>query len=305
MEPTLNISDPDLRLSGGAEQPTAHFAERLAALVEARHSQVVLGLDPNQEELLPQACVAGLSPAQRVVKHCRELIRSVCDVCVAVKPQVACFEVLGPEGWGALSTVVREAQSAGMLVIADAKRGDVPHIARQYALAFYRQIGADAVTVSPYMGRDSVEPFVWEARSRGCGVFVCVHTSNPGASDFQDLLTDSGPVHHRVASMVTELGQGGVGKTGLTDVGAVVGATRPDVLPELRRLMPASIFLLPGIGAQGGRVDHLGAAFAPGPSGALVTASRSLVDPALAAGEASAARTAAEALRETAWALAS
>jgi orotidine-5'-phosphate decarboxylase len=281
------------------------FDERLAALVQARSSQLVLGLDPIAEELLPQARVPDWTLAEQVTAHCRELIRSVGELCVAVKPQVACFESLGAEGWEALSAVVREAQNAGLLVIADAKRGDVPHIARHYATSFFGRIGADSLTVNPYLGRDSLEPFVMEARSRDCGVFVCVHTSNDGASDFQDLMTDEGPVHHAVAHMVNELGRDAVGKTGLSDVGAVVGATRPDVLPELRRLMPTAIFLLPGIGAQGGRVDDLEAAWKPGPSAALVTASRSLVDPAVAGGDVGAAIEAAEALRKRAWALVS
>jgi orotidine-5'-phosphate decarboxylase len=229
-----------------------------------------------------------------------------------VKPQLACFERLGAPGRRALAEVCAAAREAGLLVVADGKRGDVPHTAAAYAQSLLgatptpwgevEGLGADAVTLNPLLGRDSIEPFLAEARPRGRGCFLLVRTSNPGAAEIQDEGPGE-PLHERLARLVDELGARGVGESGLSDVGAVVAATEPSLLARLRELMPHAIFLLPGIGAQGGRVEAVGAAFAPGPAASLVTASRSIVEPALAAGSAEAALEAAEALREAAWAV--
>jgi orotidine-5'-phosphate decarboxylase len=156
------------------------------------------------------------------------------------------------------------------------------------------------------MGGDAVAPFVTAARSAGAGVLVLVRTSNPGAADVEDLeLAGGGAVWERVARIVDELGGSGRGEAGISDVGAVVGATVPGHLVRARELMPHTTFLLPGVGAQGGRVEDLAPAFAPGRAGGLVTASRSIAGAHLATGEepAKAARVEAERLREAAWAL--
>jgi orotidine-5'-phosphate decarboxylase len=231
-----------------------------------------------------------------------------------VKPQLACFERLGAPGWTALADVCRAARQAGLLVLADGKRGDVPHTAAAYAQAFFggtptpwgevAALDADAVTVNPLLGRDSVEPFLAAARPRGGGCFVLVRTSNPGAEEIQDRTEGScPPLHETLARLVEQLGADGIGGCGLSDVGAVVAATEPSLIARLRELMPRTVFLLPGIGAQGGRVEGLGGAFRPGPAAALVTASRSIAEPALEAGSAGAALDAAHALRTAAWEL--
>jgi orotidine-5'-phosphate decarboxylase len=211
--------------------------------------------------------------------------------------------------------VCAAARGAGLLVLADGKRGDVPHTAAAYAQALLggtvtpwgevEGLGADAVTLNPLLGRDSIEPFLAEARPRGRGCFLLVRTSNPGAAELQDSDDGGGcpPLHERLARLVDELGADGTGECGLSDVGAVVAATEPSLLARLRALMPRAVFLLPGVGVQGGRVEVLGAAFEPGPAAALVTASRSIVGPALEAGSSRPALEAAEALRESAWAL--
>jgi orotidine-5'-phosphate decarboxylase len=230
---------------------------------------------------------------------------------------VACFERLGAPGWAALAEVVQRARDAGLIVIADAKRGDIDVTAAAYAQAFLGEtpthfgavpgLGADALTVNPLLGRDSLAPFVTAARAAGAGLLVLVRTSNPGAADVQDLeLSGGGAVSDRLAAIVAELGADGIGESGLADIGAVVGATVPGRLASLRELMPAAPFLLPGVGAQGGRVEELAPAFAPGRAGGLVSASRGIVraheqrggDPA------SAARAEAARLRELAWGLA-
>jgi orotidine-5'-phosphate decarboxylase len=287
--------------------------------VEERRSRVVLGLDPDPAALWPQAVTseaAGGSlsrarTADAVAEHCRAAIVAAGPACVAVKLQMACFERLGAAGWEALERTVAIARDHGLLVIADGKRGDVPVTAAAYAQALVGEtpgpfgpvpgLGADAFTANPLLGRDALEPLIGAARDAGAGIFVLVRTSNPGAAELQD--AGDPPLHERLAAMVHELGRDDTGESGLSFVGAVTGATEPALLERLRRLMPAAVFLLPGVGAQGGRVEDLGAAFAPHPAAGLVTASRSIVgahrvrggDPARAAAEA------AEELRVAAW----
>ena len=237
---------------------------------------------------------------------------------MAVKPQLARFEALGAEGWGVLADVVAHAQRVGLLVIADGKRGDIDVTASAYASALMGGmetpfghvdgLGANMVTVNPLMGADAIAPFVEAARRSGAGVLVLVRTSNPGAADFEDLEvsgSSSGTVWERIAEMVEELGSANVGEQGLSDVGAVVGATVPAHLARARELMSTATFLLPGIGAQGGRVEDLAPAFAPGRAGGLISASRSIAGAYRSAGgePASAARAEAERLREAAWGL--
>jgi orotidine-5'-phosphate decarboxylase len=281
----------------------------------------VLGLDPDPSELWPgigSPVVDGMPPAQAaataVLEQCRALIDAAGEACVAVKPQLARFEAMGAAGWGALEAVVAHARDAGLLAIADGKRGDIDVTAQAYARALgsgmdspfgrVAGLGAELVTVNPLMGRDALDPFVAGAREAGTGVLVLVRTSNPGAADVEDLrLADGRMVWERIAGLVDELGAPGVGESGLSDVGAVVGATEPGHLPRARELMPNACFLLPGVGAQGGRVEDLAAAFAPGRAGGLVSASRSIARAHRASGAdpRTAAHEEAERLRERAW----
>jgi orotidine-5'-phosphate decarboxylase len=283
----------------------------------------VLGIDPDPGELWPSAAAdAAEGPtgthaaAAAVLAHCRALIDATAPACVAVKPQLARFELLGAPGWGALEAVIAHSRSRGLLVIADGKRGDIDVTARAYALAlgagadgpFGRVggLGADLVTANPLMGRDALQPFVDAARAQNTGVLVLVRTSNSGAADIEDLeLAGGGTVWERAAMLVHGLGGDGVGAAGLSDVGAVMGATEPWHLERARELMPSATFLLPGVGAQGGRVEELAAAFSPGRAGGLVSASRSIAGAYRARGgePAAAARAEAERLRESAWAL--
>ncbi len=256
------------------------FGDRLAAAVEERESQIVLGLDPD-----PARVPGGAAGAER---FCRDVITTAAEHCVAAKPQLACFERFGADGWQAFEAVAAAAGAAGLLVIADAKRGDIDATARAYAEAFLRD-PIDALTVNPMLGGDAVEPFRLAAEDSGRGLFVLVRTSNPGAADLQDLaLAHGGLWHEAVARLVAQWGAASVGASGLSAVGAVVGATVPARLAALRDLMPHQAFLLPGVGAQGGRPEDLGPAFGGRAAGALVSASRSIIyaaDPALAAAE--------------------
>jgi len=293
----------------------------------------VIGLDPDPGALWPDLdgdaqngpdVEPESEPAQRaaqaVLRHCRAVIDATAPACVAVKLQLARFELYGAAGWQALEAVAAHARERGLLVIADGKRGDIDVSARAYAGALIEGLqtpfgrvtglGAEMTTVNPLMGVDALQPFVSAARATGAGVLVLVRTSNPGAADVEDLeLRDGGAVWERVAAIVGELGAGGVGASGLSDVGAVVGATEPAHLLRARELMQHAVFLLPGVGAQGGRVEDLAPAFAPGRAGGLITASRSIVNAYVAGGKgtagvpAAAARAEAERLREAAWAL--
>lgn len=221
-----------------------------------------------------------------------------------MKPQLACFERLGAAGWAALEAACTAAGEAGLLVVADGKRGDVPVTAAAYAQALVGEtptpwgpvagLGADAFTANPLLGRDALEPLVAAAGETGAGVFALVRTSNPGAADLQDLPAPEAPLHERLAGIVDELSERLLGDTGLSGMGAVVGATEPQHFARMRELMPRSIFLIPGVGAQGGRPELLGPAFAPGRAAGLVAASRGIAadpDPAAAA----------ERLRATVW----
>lgn len=268
-----------------------------------------MGLDPDPAvagEAFPSA--PGEAPAERagaaVAAWCERVLAAAAPACVAAKLQLACFERLGAPGWAALQHAVAIAREHGLLVIADGKRGDVPVSAKAYAQALFGStptpwgdvpgLGADAATVNPLIGADALEPLIDAAAQAGSGLFVLVRTSNPGAADLFDLGTPDAPLYERVAALVAEHGERLAGSRGLSGLGAVVGATEPRHIARLRELMPAAVFLMPGVGAQGGSASELTDAFRAGLAGALVTASRSVAgapDPAAAA----------EALRREVW----
>jgi len=314
--------------AAGAGASPGLFGDRVAAAVAERGSQILLGLDPDPARLWPAALEeprgersGDRSPAARaarsVARHCELLVEAVGGACVGVKLQLACFERLGAPGWSALEAVAARARDAGLLVVADGKRGDIDVSAAAYAQALLAStptpfgvvegLGADALTVNALLGAETLAPLLKAARPRGRGLFVLVRTSNPGAADVQEAALESGgDVSDRLASIVADLGSGGIGASGLSDVGAVVGATAPGRLAELRAAMPAAIMLLPGVGAQGGRVEALAPAFEPGRAGGLVSVSRGLAFAHESAGgaPADAARREAERLRALAWGLA-
>ncbi|HMT04213.1 MAG TPA: orotidine-5'-phosphate decarboxylase [Solirubrobacterales bacterium] len=285
--------------------------DRVAALVDERRSQICLGLDPDPAGLGDSFTdlstgPAAVAAANAVSAHCRRIIDLAGSSCIAIKPQLACFERLGWPGWKALQEVCEAAGEGGLLVIADGKRGDVPVTARAYGQAMVgctetpfgevAGLGADAFTANPLMGRDSLEPLVEAAEAADAGVFALVRTSNPGAVDIEDLETSEGPVHEHLARLVEGFGDRLAGRNGISGMGAVVGATEPQHIARLRELMPQAVFLIPGVGAQGGRPENLGAAFSPGRSAAIIPASRSIAgasDPAAAAEE----------LRQAIWAV--
>jgi orotidine-5'-phosphate decarboxylase len=311
--------DPDpgrlwRRAAGRAEQARPALAAALARAGEAAREVAGGQGAASAAGGAPAGLVATSTPAHldvaaAVLEHCLALVDAAGPACVAAKPQLAFFERLGFAGWLVLEQVCAYARERGLLVLADGKRGDVPSTAAGYADALFGQppagLGADAATVNPLLGRDALEPLVDGARARGAGVFLLVRTSNPGAADLLDLpLAGGEPLWERLAALAAELGGADVAD-GLADVGAVTGATVPEHLARMRELMPRTPFLLPGVGAQGGAVEDLAPAFAPGRAGGLVAASRSIANAAGTAGgdPADAARAEAERLREAAWAL--
>jgi orotidine-5'-phosphate decarboxylase len=197
-----------------------------------------------------------------------------------VKPQSAFFEELGPPGVAALVEVIRYAQDRGLLVILDAKRNDIGSTAEAYARGMLGRDsawGADALTVSPYLGEDSLAPFVDVARERGAGLFVLVKTSNPGGGLLQDRVAEGRTIYRRVAELVERLSAETVGESGYGLAGAVCGATYPEQLAELRAAMPHTWFLVPGYGSQGGAAADVAPAFDARGLGAVVNNSRGLI----------------------------
>lgn len=263
------------------------FGDRLAELVERKRSQLVVGLDPRLDllpvELRGDAHLGPATAALAFERFCRAVVDAVAPYVVAVKPQIAFFEALGHHGIRALEEVCAYARAADLLVLLDAKRGDIGSTARAYAQAYLEPPDglpalADAITVNPYLGGDSIEPFLTACRRHGAGIFCLVKTSNSGSADIQDAaLSDGRPLWHHVAELVDQWGEDLTGERGLSSVGAVVGATYPRAVAEARRLLPRAVLLLPGVGAQGASAGDVARAFTSGPASALVTASRSVI----------------------------
>jgi len=261
------------------------FADRLCQSVARKGTPLIVGLDPRVSQLPISLQPVNSGVGEQAVAYqqfCYEVIDVVADLVPAVKPQAAFFEQLGPSGMVALGKVVDYAKQAGLLVIMDAKRGDIGSTAVAYAEAYLGEKplspwGCDALTVNPYLGADTLQPFVEVSERRGAGIFVLVKTSNPGSSIYQDRMSEGRPLHQVVAQTVQEMTSHSQGRYGYGVVGAVVGATYPEQLAELRDRMPNSLFLIPGYGAQGGRATDLAAGFDPRGLGAVINSSRAII----------------------------
>lgn len=262
------------------------FSDRLAQAVRRCGNPVLVGLDPRWENL-PEPIRIGVTaqPAEMAAAYrrfCVEVVDVVAGRVPAVKPQAAFFEQLGPAGFAALGDVVAHAKSRGLLVILDGKRNDIGSTAAAYADGWLGHSAecpwrADAITVSPYLGDDSLRPFIETAQSRAAGVFVLVKTSNPGGGMFQDLLVEGRPLYGCVADYVEQQAKATRGGEGYGIVGAVVGATYPDQLAQLRHQMPHAWILIPGYGSQGGTARDCAAGFDDRGLGALVNNSRGII----------------------------
>jgi len=262
------------------------FTDRLTVGICQKKSPLLVGLDPRWEQLpdVFRKTADSDNPADRAAAYrefCREVIDVVAPLVPAVKPQAAFFEQLGPAGMAALADVIQYAAKKDLVVIADGKRGDIGSTAVAYAEAYLGREqsiwGADALTVNPYLGDDSLAPFAKVAADRHAGIFVLVKTSNPGGKTFQDLDTDGGPLYMRVAELVDRLASQSPGHCGYGCVGAVVGATYPEELVDLRDTMPHTWFLVPGFGAQGGDASDVAGAFDERGLGAVINSSRDII----------------------------
>ncbi len=265
-----------------------HFGDRLTSTIANKGTPLVVGIDPRVGQL-PEALKSGLDPknpegvANAFAEFGIAVIDVVKDLVPAVKPQAAFFEQLGPLGMAALAEVVDHATASGLMVVMDAKRGDIGSTADAYAKAYLGHKsqtawGCDCLTVNPYMGFDTLEPFFTTAKSNGAGLFVLCKTSNPGSDALQEQVTGGGKkIHQRVADEIQRLCKQTQGDSGYGIVGAVVGATYPQQLAELREQMPNSILLVPGFGAQGGTASDVAAAFDENGLGAIVNSSRGII----------------------------
>lgn len=268
------------------------YIERLDAGVRRTQTAALVGLDPRWDQL-PESIQTAARAAggdaftirARAYEHfCRQVLEVVAPLVPAVKPQSAFFEECGPAGVAALARVIRAARDLGLVVICDAKRGDIGSTAEAYADAYLAgadpdaaPFAADALTINPYMGLDTLAPFIERAGRVGAGLYVLVRTSNPGAGDFQDRQTDAAPLFHAVAEQVERLSDAARDTAAYGLIGAVVGATYPDELRRLRGVMPHVPLLVPGYGSQGGTSADVAGAFTADGGGALVNSSRGIL----------------------------
>jgi len=273
-----------------------HFSDKLAEKVLKKKNPSVLGLDPKLEYIpdsikkkaFEENACKKKAAAQSIVEFNRRLIDAVYDIIPAIKPQLAYYEMYGLEGLWALDETIRYAKSKDLLVIADGKRNDIGTTAEAYAAAYLgttalhdtkqKMFDVDALTVNAYLGVDGVKPFVTACEQFGKGLFILVKTSNPSSGQLQDLqLSDGRTVYEAMADLVNEWGQTTLGQYGYSSIGAVVGATYPKQLEELRKRMSKAWILVPGYGAQGGTAADVAHAFDKNGLGAVINASRSLM----------------------------
>lgn len=252
------------------------FSARLNHHILEKQSRVCLGIDPR-----PHAALLTQSDPASITDYFRAIIEAAAPHIVAIKPQIAFFEALGKIGFASLERILAAANDVGVQVVMDAKRGDIGSTAEAYAEAFFApgaRFQSDALTVNPYLGLDTLEPFITASENHRRGLFVLVRTSNPGSAMLQDQRLTNGrtvaeEIAYQLAQRAVTLPTDTHGYTGL---GAVVGATHPELIATFRQFMPKAIFLIPGVGAQGGMANELGPAFDANGLGALVNASRSL-----------------------------
>lgn len=280
------------------KQPTAipsesHFADRLLNSIRQKQTPLIVGIDPRLEQLPPvllaahserlsKSSDAWEADAWAYEEFSLGIIDAVAGLVPAIKPQMAFFEALGPAGLQALARIVDEAHAKGLLVLMDGKRNDIGSTAAAYAAAYLGRKpqspwGCDAITVNPWMGFDTLEPFAKRAAAVGAGLFVLVKTSNPGSRDLQEVAHGGQPLFEVIADHVENLSAATQGGDGYGIVGAVVGATYPAQLAELKKRMPHTLFLVPGFGAQGGTAADVAGAFDSFGLGAVINSSRGII----------------------------
>ena len=270
--------------------------DTLIEKIRASNCPVCVGLDP-QPDFVPEFIKAKnrelygptlKAAAQAFLEFNKLLIDSFYDIVPSVKPQIAFYERFGFEGAAAYAETAAYAKSKGLVVIGDVKRGDIASTAAAYSDGHigevcvdgksFRPFNEDMITINPYLGRDSIEPFFDNIKKHNTGVFILVKTSNAGSGDLQDLpLANGSPLYEHVGCLVSKWGEEFTGKYGYSSLGAVVGATWPKQAARLRELMPRTFFLIPGYGAQGGKAEDLAVCFDKNGLGGIVNSSRGII----------------------------
>ena len=269
-----------------------NIMDKLIDKIKETNNPTVIGLDPRYK-MIPeyiknkyQKNLEGVAKA--IVEFNKALIDATYDIIPAVKPQIAFYEMYGLEGMKAFEETCKYAKEKGMIVIADIKRGDIGTTAKAYSNAFLgkTKIGeqeesiydVDFVTLNPYMGIDAIKPFIEDCEKYNKGAFILVKTSNPSSGDLQDLKLENGEeVYTKVAKLVEEWGKNLIGEYGYSSISAVVGATYPKQLEDLRKVAPHTFFLIPGYGAQGGKAEDIALGFDENGIGGIVNSSRGLM----------------------------
>ena len=266
--------------------------DNLINKIKETNNPTVMGLDPRYE-MLPKCVTEKYSSdlkgvAQAIIEYNKALIDATCDIVPSIKPQIAFYEMYGIPGMQAFKETCEYAKQKGMIVIADIKRGDIGSTAAGYSNAYLgkAKIGEEEqpifdvefVTVNPYMGTDCIKPFIEDCKKYKKGLFILVKTSNPSSGELQDLKLENGEeIYTRVAKLVENWGEELRGEYNYSSIAAVVGATYPEQLKQIREIAPHTYFLIPGYGAQGGKVEDIALGFDKNGLGGIVNASRSLM----------------------------
>lgn len=272
-----------------------NFADQLVSAIRRKNSCVVVGLDPSFK-LIPDTIKQKFSASQKqaleyasrvILEFNTQVIDLITPYVSIVKPQIAFYELYGWWGVWAYAETIQYARQKGLIVIGDVKRGDVPSTAEAYANAHIGEVhidniveipfAADAITVNPLLGTDSLIPFLQTARKHNKGIFILVKTSNPSSGELQDIMCGTKKLHEIIAERTHAWGKDFIGKQGYSAVGAVVGATFSHEISKLRKIMPAAYFLVPGYGAQGATAKDIAHCFNPDGLGAIISASRSIL----------------------------
>jgi len=270
------------------------FIDRLMEQIQLKNTPCIVGLDPSvarmpkswlkQQGITQQSSLTDC--AEAIYQYNLMVLDAIADLVPAVKPQSAYYELFGSAGIVALEKTIMAARDRGLLVVLDVKRGDIASTATAYAKSYLprepkRPLEADAITIVPYLGKDCLDPFFAEAITWGKGIFVCVKTSNPGASIIQEQEIDNRYLYEIIADLIKPASDQSIGEFGYSGIGAVVGATYPDAAIRLRKQLPNSLFLVPGVGAQGGGNEGIKACFNADGLGAIVSSSRGIMYPHL------------------------
>ncbi len=270
------------------------FVDRLIKQIQAKNTPCIVGLDPalsrmpdrwlQKQGVNQQSSIADC--AEAIYQYNLMVLDAIADLVPAVKPQSAYYELYGSAGIIALEKTIMAARDRGLLVVLDVKRGDIASTATAYAQSYLssqpvRPLEADAITIVPYLGKDCLDPFFAEATKWGKGIFVCVKTSNPGASIVQEQQIGDRYLYEIIADLIKPASDRSIGESGYSGIGAVVGATYPEAAIRLRKQLPNSLFLVPGVGAQGGGNEGIKACFNPDGLGAVVSSSRAIMYPHL------------------------